>query len=165
MPYPEDEFAPDPMWDDRDFDPPVDLPTDEDLAVYGLWAGLGGRMTANNVWGTDVEEVEPRQLIAVLQEWATAMCGIEGTPIESRFPDPGYKWRWHTPSMADIDELFEWLSRYIANEWRNWGHSRGFEAPIDFSVLAPAQRLAMMQDLDRAMLDEPGPSSSDPHYF
>ena len=159
MSYPEDEFAPYPAWSDDDFEPPIGLPTDEELnelRQYDLWAGLGGhQMTANNIWGADAAEESTRKLIAVLQDWAMSVCRLEGTPLEVRFPDPSYKWRWHAPSMAEIDELFAWLNQYIEREWKNWGKSRGFEAPIDFSALTQSQRVALMQDLDRAIFDEP----------
>lgn len=104
-----------------------------------------------NIWGADTSDEWTRLVIGVLQEWALALDGWGDTPVEMRLPDPAYRWKGHTPSMDEIDSLLRDIDAFVGREWANWGKARGFEAGTEFVRLAPEQRLALMQDLDRAL--------------
>ena len=161
QPWPEDAFAPDPEWSDDDFAGEDDRLDDEAEILVRLWAGVGvgsdGAMSSNNVWGADAPEEETRSIIGVLQSWALSMQGV-GVAVEMRLPDPGHKWQGRVPSMTEIDAFIVELDEYIEREWRNWGKSRGYDASTNFTALAPAQRLALFQELDGVI--EPNPSDT-----
>lgn len=151
-----DEWEPAPLgdgWDDFPPDPDPDPDPEYTDILSRLWGGIGlgeRQLSSNNIWGADADNPEDRAIIGVLQTWALALAGT-GTPVEARLPDPLYKWQGHVPSVAEIDEYIEWVSKFVEREWANWGKSRGFEAAADFRTLAQAQRLALMQELDTVM--------------
>lgn len=117
-------------------------------------------MGVSQHFGSETEDLEARRVIAVLQEWFAAMYGDPFTHeppagVDGRLPDPAYKWRGHVPSPEEIQTALDKVDAYQAQQVRSWAHTDGFEAGPEYGKLPPAQRLALMQEIDQA-LDSPG---------
>ena len=89
---------------------------------------------------------------AVLRDWFNA---LEDGSASYRMPDPDYA---RPPGKApwteeDLERLIREVDEYVWQQksWAQGTHHKDYDAGPGFDRLAPAQRLAFAQDLERAL--------------